>query len=82
MTVVVVLDCIAAVTAAPAAMPLKGLPVMRLRTWRIFEPANFCSPSLISFIAKRKMASAPAKLRTMQIISQVVIYRKMLFVSY
>ena len=63
MTVVADELWMAAVTAVPVRMPLTGFPVMCLSTERILLPAIFCKPSLISFIAKRKMAKAPAKFK-------------------
>ena len=74
-TITVVADelCTAAVTAAPETMPFNGLSVILANTWRILLPANFCKPSLISFMAKRKMHNAPHMLMIISIIDQVSI---------
>jgi hypothetical protein len=65
MTVVAEDDWMAVVTRAPVRIPRTGLPVTVPSTERILFPANFCRPSLINFIPKRKMARAPAKLSKM-----------------
>lgn len=62
ITVVAEEDCMAVVTIAPVSMPLHLLSVTLPRVERILFPATFCKPSLISFIPKRNIASAPAKL--------------------
>ena len=74
-TITVVADelWMTAVTVMPVRMPLSGLPVKRLSTDRIREPAIFCRPSLISFMAKRNTASAPAKFKIINKISSVFI---------
>ena len=80
-TITVVADelWMAAVTAVPVRMPLSGLPVKRLSTALILLPAIFCNPSLISFMANRNTASAPAKLMTISNISQKLIYKSHYF---
>ena len=72
ITVVAVELWIMAVTPVPARMPLRGLPVILVRMWRSFEPAYFCKPSLISFMAKRNTAKAPANFKQTRKIS--IIY--------
>ena len=75
-TITVVADelWMAAVTAVPVSIPLMGLPVICFSTARILLPAIFCRPSLMSFMAKRNTANAPAMLMMMKMMSAVVIY--------
>ena len=74
ITVVALEDWIAVVTAVPVRMPRTGLPVTLPMMERILLPANFCRPSLISFIPNRNTAKAPAKFRIMITISLNVIF--------
>ena len=62
ITVVADDDWMTAVTAVPVRMPLSGLSVILPKMVRIRLPAAFCSPSLIIFMANKKMASAPVNL--------------------
>ena len=70
------------VSRVPTRMPLNGLPVIFPMMCRIPRPANFCRPSLISFIPNRKTPMEPAKLMMMIRISVKSINLKNSFLIF